>query len=155
MRKYTGTSDGIAHAKRAGLEEMQKTLMYLFKAQNLGTFVVRNIKGKPGVLSVHSTGRAADIQPPSEAETNKLIAFLVDHAEIFQLEECHDYKDGLWGKGWRCSRRELDGKAGWKQWTSTDNGGSAGGGWCHYEISPEMADSPVKVKAAFAKIFPA
>jgi hypothetical protein len=152
---YTGTKDGAAKGKRAGLEAMQNTLKYLFDAKNLGTYVLRNMRNNasPPQLSVHATGRAADIQPKTDAETNKLIKFLVDNAETLHIEEVHDYKDGTHGRGWRCSRRELDGKAGWKQWTAQDNGGSAGALWCHYEIAPDFADSPEKVAAAFKKVF--
>ena len=154
-RKYTGTKDGISDGRRGGLEAMQKTLMYLFSAKDLGTWVVRNMRNNanPPQLSVHATGRAADIQPKTDAETNRLVKFLVDNADTLHIEEVHDYKDGTHGRGWRCWRRELDGKAGWKQWTAEDNGGSAGSLWCHYELAPDFADSPEKVAAAFKKIF--
>ena len=152
---YTGTKDGASKGKRAGLEAMQKTLMYLFDAKNMGTWVVRNMRNNanPPQLSVHATGRAADIQPKKDTETNRLVKFLVDNAEALHIEEVHDYKDGTHGRGWRCWRRELGGKAGWKQWTVSDNGGSAGGLWCHYELAPDFADSPEKVAAAFKKVF--
>ena len=155
MATYTGTKDLASKGKREGLEAMQKTLMYLFDAKNLGTWVIRNMRNgaNPPQLSVHATGRAADIQPKNDADTNKLVKFLVDNAEILHIEEVHDYKDGTHGKGWRCWRRELDGKAGWKQWTASDNGGSAGALWCHYEIAPDYADSAAKVEAAFKKVF--
>ena len=154
-RTYTGTKDGAAKGKRAGLEAMQQTLMFLFNGKNLGTWVVRNMRNNanPPQLSVHATGRAADIQPKNDAETNRLVKFLVDNADTLHIEEVHDYKDGTHGRGWRCWRRELDGKAGWKQWTALDNGGSAGSLWCHYELAPDFADSPEKVAAAFKKIF--
>ena len=154
-RKYTGTTDGISDGRRGGLEAMQKTLMYLFDAKNLGTWVVRNMRNNanPPRLSVHATGRAADIQPKNDAETDRLVKFLVDNAETLGIEEVHDYKDGAYGKGWRCSRKEHGGLSGWKQWTSNDNGGSAGALWCHYELSPIFADSPTLVHKAFAKIF--
>jgi hypothetical protein len=152
---YTGTKDGAAKGKRAGLEAMQQTLMFLFNGKNLGTWVVRNMRNNadPPQLSVHATGRAADIQPKTDADTNRLVKFLVDNAETLHIEEVHDYKDGTHGRGWRCWRRELDGKAGWKQWSASDNGGSAGALWCHYEVAPDFADSPAKVEAAFKQIF--
>ena len=151
---YTGTKDGAAKGKRAGLEAMQQTLMFLFNGKNLGTWVVRNMRNNanPPQLSVHATGRAADIQPKSDTDTNRLVKFLVDNAATLHIEEVHDYKDGTHGRGWRCSRRELDGKAGWKQWTATDNGGSANSLWCHYELAPDFADSPEKVAEAFKKV---
>jgi hypothetical protein len=150
-RKYTGTSDGAAKAKRAGTEKLQALLCKKYAAKNLGTYVVRNMRGSSN-LSVHATGRAADIQGPNRKVTNEIIAFLEANADKLQIEEIHDYDDGEWGKGWRCSRKELGGKAGWKQWTATDNGGSKGAQWCHWEISPKLADNAHAVAALWKEI---
>lgn len=150
-RKYTGTSDGAAKAKRAGTEKLQALLCKKYAAKNLGTYVVRNMRGSSN-LSVHATGRAADIQGPNRKVTNEIIAFLEANADKLQIEEIHDYDDGEWGKGWRCSRKELGGKAGWKQWTATDNGGSKGAQWCHWEISPKLADNAHAITALWKEI---
>jgi hypothetical protein len=61
-RPYTGTSDGIAKARRAGMDEWIKQAIAASDntLNNLGSYMVRDQKGHKGVLSVHSTGRAVD-----------------------------------------------------------------------------------------------
>jgi hypothetical protein len=115
-----------------------------WKFSNLGTWVVRDIKGKPGVLSVHSTARAVDIS----YGTNKAAAidamnwFVKYHVEL-GIEEVHDYsgitKKGTekWGRGWRCNR---NGKPAWLDWTESNNGGSQKATWIHCELAPHFAD---------------
>ena len=57
-RLYTGTSDGIAKARRAGMDEWIKQAIAASDdtLNNLGSYMVRDQKGHEGVLSVHSTG---------------------------------------------------------------------------------------------------
>ena len=57
-RPYTGTSDGIAQARRAGMDEWIKQAIAASDntLNNLGSYMVRDQKGHKGVLSVHSTG---------------------------------------------------------------------------------------------------
>jgi hypothetical protein len=158
-RKYTGTSDGPAKAKRAGTEKLQQLLCKKYGAKSLGTYVVRNMRGSNN-LSVHATGRAADIQGPNRRATLDIIEFLEANAQKLMIEEIHDYAhdpDGkgpgkAWGRGWRCSRKELGGKAGWKIWDAEDNGGSPGAAWCHWEISPKLADNAQAVTALWKEI---
>jgi len=151
-RPYTGTKDGAAKGKRPGTELFQRLLCQRFRSTNLGTWVVRDVRGKPGILSVHATGRAGDTLPKSRKSALELIAFLEHYAELFEVEEIHDYLfdiDGAgpavgYGRGWRVGR-------GWKVWTKTDNGGP-GGLWIHWEISPRMADDPKLVRAAWDRM---
>ena len=105
---------------------------------------MRDIKGKPGSLSVHATARAVDIS----YGTNKAAAieamnwFVKYHVEL-GIEEVHDYsgitKKGCekYGRGWRCNR---NGKPGWKDYTLQDNAGSFNGNWIHCELAPHFAD---------------
>jgi hypothetical protein len=62
-RDYIGASDGPANAKRPGTEMwVRQAAKYSNGALwNNGTFMRRDIKGKPGQMSVHSTGRAMDL----------------------------------------------------------------------------------------------
>lgn len=147
-RTYTGTKDGAAKGKRPGTELFQNLLCKRFGARNLGTWVVRNMRGK-NLLSVHATGRAGDTMPKNRRDALRIIAWLETNAELFEVEEIHDYLydidgDGPqvgYGRGWRVGR-------GWKVWTARDNGGP-GGLWVHWEISPRMADNPAAVRAAW------
>lgn len=148
-RTYTGTKDGAAKAKRPGTELFQSLLCKRFDSKNLGTWVVRDMRGKPGQLSVHATARAGDTMPKSRKSALEIVAWLETHAELFEVEEIHDYLydiDGNgpqvgYGRGWRVGR-------GWKVWTARDNGGP-GGLWIHWEISPRMADDAAAVRAAW------
>lgn len=162
--KYTGTTDGAAAGKRAGTEKFVELMTKRFGFSNLGTWAVRNMKGmEPPRLSVHATARACDLgykwdDPAVRARVAQVIEWLVKNSEVLGIEEVHDYsgvsKKGseTWGRGWRCERKELGGKAGWKEWTATDNGGSAGGRWIHCELAPAWADDDRKVVAAWKSL---
>lgn len=140
MTKYTGTSDGVAKEKRPGTERFVYLCNRRWQFKNLGTWVVRDIKGKPGTLSVHATARALDTSYGTDKAAGKeAILWFVEHAATLGLEEVHDYsgitKKGCetWGRGWRIGR-------GWKDWTADDNGGSQKATWIHVELAPRFAD---------------
>jgi len=141
--KYTGTSDGAANGQRAGT---QKFVSIIKKKgfKNLGTWAVRDMRGT-NRLSVHATGRAADLGWKDPTTAALWAKWLVANYQTLGIEELHDYagttKKGTetWGRGWRCNR---NGKPGWKDWTETANGGTPGGLWLHVELTPEMADNP-------------
>ncbi len=140
MSKYTGTSDGVASAKRPGTERFVILCNKRWQFKNLGTWVVRDIKGKPGSLSVHATARALDTSyGANKAAGKEAILWFVQYAAALGLEEVHDYsgitKKGCetWGRGWRIGR-------GWKDWSADDNGGSQKATWIHVELAPKYAD---------------
>ena len=168
-RPYTGNSDGIGR-RRAGTQEMQRLLNHHSGGRlwNLGTFTVRPMRGKPPLprfLSVHATGRAADVSrrkvPGKHAGVSRaymleVIAWFIANADALELEMLADYewrgKDErgrpLLGRVWKCDR------AAWKGQTpgSIAHGGS--GDWIHYELSPAVADSVERVRAANWATFP-
>lgn len=143
-RPYTGTKDGPATGKRPGTEKFVELCARRWGFTNLGTFVVRDIRSKPGTLSVHATGRALDTSyGKNKADAIEAIKWFVKYANQLGIEEIHDYagitKKGTekYGRGWRCNR---NGKPGWVDWTATNNGGSAGATWIHCELAPRYAD---------------
>ena len=155
-RKYTGTSDGPAPGKRAGLEEFVKQVATLSGGAlwNNGTWVVRNMRGKES-LSVHATGRAVDMSwrklgnkgvADGRGQARRTINQLVANADLLQIECILDYFPDPHGRGWRCDRGT------WQVYTKPTISGAPSGDWFHIEISPEMADSPQKVVDAFAKL---
>jgi hypothetical protein len=104
---------------------------------NLGTLVVRQMRSGQG-MSVHATGRAADIgfanTKAGRADAVEAMLWFVKYYKELGIEEVHDYGgliNGTW-QGWRCNRK---GKPGWKLWTDTDNGGSKNGRWIHVELA--------------------
>ena len=155
-RKYTGTTDGPAPGKRAGLEEFVKQVATLSGGAlwNHGTWVVRNMRGKES-LSVHATGRAVDMSwrklgnkgiADGRGQARRTINQLVANADLLQIECILDYFPDPHGRGWRCDRGT------WQVYTKPTISGAPSGDWFHIEISPEMADSPQKVVDVFAKL---
>jgi hypothetical protein len=147
-RPYTGTKDGAAKGKRKGTEKFVDLLEFFFKTKNLGTWVVRDMRGKPGQLSVHATGRASDNGHGNVKKLEELADGLAAHADLLGIEEIHNYSYGKFGRGWRCDRHA------WKVYANEkESAGSIGGKWIHVELTPEMADDPKKVEEAFKQMF--
>lgn len=121
--------------------------------KNLGTFVVRDMRGKPGQMSVHSLGVAMDIG--FAGKNAKVVAeaweWFMAHTRELGIVEAHHYtKPGSkYGVGYRCSRGE--GHAGCIQWTAENNGGK-GGAWFHLELDMEFASSEQKMSEAWRSV---
>ena len=152
-----GNSDGPAAGPRAGMNEFIKQIIHhsdgaLF---NNGAYGRRDMRGKPGSLSVHATGRAVDMsyrgraQRPKANRKNALpfIEKLVANANVLGIEIVMDYFPTPHGRAWRCDRQA------WRKYTKPTIGGAPGGDWFHIEITPQAADSVIFVKAAFLKVF--
>lgn len=165
-RKYTGY-DGDASGRRAGMEQFIKLTTQRFNGGvwNNGSWNIRNMNksGKPK-RSVHATGRAADMSWRQDAVWNgkkikrssqgfddyqravQVVDFWIANADLFQIEEVHDYRPSPWGRGWRCSRAQ------WKTYQrSTIGNGAPGGDWFHVEIGPAHADDAAYYTRAFAQ----
>jgi hypothetical protein len=134
--KYTGY-DKTASAKMEGTERFVHLCNRRWKFKNLGTLVVRQMRSGQG-MSVHATGRAADIgfanTKAGRADAVEAMLWFVKYYKELGIEEVHDYGgliNGTW-QGWRCNRK---GKPGWLKWTDTNNGGSKNGRWIHVELA--------------------
>jgi hypothetical protein len=134
--KYTGY-DKTATAKMEGTERFVYLCGRRWGMINMGTLVVRQMRSGQG-MSVHATGRAADIgfadTKAGRADAVEAMLWIVKYYKELGIEEVHDYGgliNGTW-QGWRCNRK---GKPGWKLWTDTDNGGSKNGRWIHVELA--------------------
>ena len=156
---YTGF-DGVAGGTSAGLTVLIRTLERVTNQGlwNNGAWGVRDMKGKPGNPSVHSTGRAVDMSgrdmPDDRGKPNwyqpacKIIDALVANSAAIGLELVIDYQPHPWGRAWRCDRGR------WKKYENRTVSGAPGGDWFHIEISPKMAKDPEGIKAALALVFP-
>ena len=155
-KPYTGNSDGAAAGPRAGMDEwIRQAVKYSNGAiWNNGSWGVRNMRSSEN-LSVHATGRAVDL---SYRKTDKYltanrkgaVAFLnivIANANALGLECVLDYFPQKFGRGWRCDRQA------WSKYSKPTVSGAPGGDWFHIEITPQAADSPIFVKAAFLKAF--
>jgi hypothetical protein len=115
---------------------------------NLGAYMVRDQKGHPGVLSVHSTGRAVDLGFKDRKAALKFINTVARNANDLGVECILDYYGPKpFGRGWRCDRQR------WKRYFKRTIYGAPGGMWAHFEITPQAADSVIWVKSAFLKVF--
>jgi hypothetical protein len=140
-RGYTGTSDGAAPGRRAGTEKLKELLRKRYGLGCLGTWVVRDKRGKPGDLSVHATGRALDMYYEKRETGRYVMEWLVRHADQLGVEFIGDYQYGNHGRGWRCDR------GAWQVYAKPTLG--PGGQWFHLEIAPKMADDPVTLERVF------
>lgn len=144
-----GTSELVRQIKKASGNTLS----------NLGTYGIRSMRGKPNKISVHATGRAADIgrrpyagsKGASRAYMLEVIDWLVLHAEPLGMEMLADYE---WtgktavggpaaGRVWKCNRLA---------WKAQEPGSIEGGGWgkwIHIELSPAVADAPDVIRAVF------
>lgn len=155
-RPYTGNKDGLAKGATAGLLALVDEISKHSDGAlwNNGTYVNRPMRGKTS-LSVHATGRAADISwrkvSPDKGKKNgrehaeRAMEFVVKHAEALGLEMCIDYFPKPYGKAWRCDRNS------WQVYESETVHGAPNGDWFHVEVSPEMAKKPEAIREVFAK----
>jgi hypothetical protein len=166
-RKYTGNTDAKkGGSTRPGLKKFMDLAMKRWGFTNLGAYnyrMMNNPKAKadpnnPKWLSVHATGRACDLGYKNRQAAEQAWEWILANAAALGVEEIHDYAfdpDGAgpgkpWGRGFRCSRGE--GKAGVKIYNEKENAGTPGGKWLHFELSPDMADNPAKLEAAWNAI---
>jgi hypothetical protein len=133
---YPVTTPGTG--KLAGTEKFVDLCKRRWGFTNLGTFVVRNMRGKK-TLSVHSLGVAGDIGYPKtragRRKAKEAWDWFIEHSEALGLCELHDYAyrdpkqpktdQTAYGRGWRCSRGEGSraSKSSTKQTTQVHSGG--------------------------------
>lgn len=156
-RRYTGSTDGAAKGRRAGLAVLIDQIVLLSDRGlwNNGDFVVRNMRGK-NTLSVHATGRAVDLsyrligdgrgKKDGRAIALQWCRLLTEHADAIGLEMLIDYWPEPYGRAWRCDRD------GWVRYERKMVSGAPHGDWLHVEISPKMADDPAAMTEALRKI---
>ena len=156
-RDYIGNSDGPAKGPRPGTDEFIRQLVRVSNGAfwNNGSYGRRDMKGKPGTLSVHATGRAIDASFMSTEKNPKanrqgaraVINKILEHANEFGIQAVYDYFPIPFGAGWRCDRQT------WEKYTVKTISGAPRGTWYHVELDPRMADNPEAVKAVFTKVF--
>jgi hypothetical protein len=156
-RPYTGNKDGAAKGLRPGMKVFIDEVIKLSNGAlwNNGDWGVRPMRGKEE-LSVHATGRAADLSyrhmPPKKGIKNgrveavRVLKILQANADLLGIEAMFDYFPKPWGRAWMCSRDA------WSKYTKETIHGAPGGDWIHLEVSPEMADDPKKMREAFQKL---
>lgn len=136
---------------------------------NNGTWVVRDVRGKPGQISNHARGIAMDLSYRYSEASNKgvpdgrhkSLEFLrkcLTNYETLGIMLVIDYWPQAFGRSWRCDRAGVGvvqpaHAEAWQKATKHTFTGAPGGDWYHVEITPTMANSPDKVEAAFKAVF--
>lgn len=136
---------------------------------NNGTWVIRDIRGKPGQTSNHARGVAMDlswrrIEPRSLGVADgrrKAIKFLqqaLDNWQTLGIQAIYDYWPNDFGRGWRCDRVgngiiKPHAFEAWVKYTKPTITGAPQGDWLHIEITRDLALSAYDVQKAFDKAF--
>ena len=149
MRPYTAFKAPVAKGPLQGMDEFIRQVVKRSNGSlwNNGSWVVRDIRTKPGQLSNHARGLAVDLSYRKMNDKGivdgrktalPFIYKLLENADTLEIELAIDYFDN---RSWKCDRGTwLKGK-----WS--------GGDWFHIEISPAMANNANLVKQAFNDVF--
>lgn len=132
--------------KRAGTEKFSELCRRRssWDFTNLGTWVVRDIRNKPGQMSQHAAGLALDLQYSDRAMCLGAITWLIANADELGIALVNDYMCGKYGRTWICNRAE------WKLHT-TDTIGIRGK-WIHIELHRKWADNAELVETNWREI---
>jgi hypothetical protein len=161
MRPYTVTAAPLVDRALPGTtawadEACKRSGGFLW---NNGTYVKRDMRGRPGVVSNHARGLAMDLsyrhvvtgskakgQERGRSTALAYVKELLMHADLLGIELVIDYWGPERARIWKCDR---------DAWRPQDPGAVHGvpGDWFHIEISQTMSFDPIKVKAAWTKAF--
>lgn len=148
-RPYTAFKAPVAKGPLQGMDEFIRQVVKRSGGSlwNNGSWVVRDIRTKPGQLSNHARGLAADLSYRKMTDKGivdgrkialPFIYKLLENADTLQIELVIDYAEN---RSWKCDRGTwLKGK-----WS--------GGDWFHVEVSLAMASNENLVKQAFNDVF--
>lgn len=103
-----------------------------WKFTNLGTWVVRDVRNQPGVMSQHSAGLAYDAQYTDRAAALQACKWFTQYSDELGIALINDYMYGDYGRTWICDRAE------WKVHTSNTIG--IRGQWLHIELHSRYAN---------------
>jgi hypothetical protein len=151
MKPYTITAAPVVAKPLQGMDAWIKRAVFHSDKSlwNNGSWVVRDVRGKPGIVSNHAKGVAVDLSYRWISATNKgrqdgrkiSLAFInkcLENAETLGIELVIDY---AMKRTWRCDR------ATWKAFTCEQ------GDWFHIEINPVIANSPELAQQAWNRVF--
>jgi hypothetical protein len=143
-RPYTGIRVKPAKGKQAGLEYLVRALVKYSDGtlKNLGTYQIRNMRGK-SFVSVHARGTAADLGFSNREKAVYWMDLLVKYADELGVEAVFDYFPAPHGRGWKCDRNA------WQKYTKKAFDGAPNGRWFHVEVSVAAGKDEPAMKAAF------
>jgi hypothetical protein len=147
LKPYTVNAAPVATRPLAGMDVwIRRAVRHSDKSLwNNGSWIIREIKGKPGTISNHAKGVAVDLSYRYNSSTNAgrkksmpYINKLLQNADTLGIQLVIDY--GL-NRSWKCDRGT---------WI---RGKFASGDWYHIEVDPVICNSPELAKAAWDKVF--
>ena len=152
MKPYTVNAAPVVKGPLAGMDYWVTRAVKHSEISlwNNGTWVHREIKGKPGTISNHAKGVAVDLSyrlvPNTPGKSIYMgrqrslpyIIKLLENADTLGIELVIDY---ALNRSWKCDRGT------WK------GGAFTAGDWYHIEVNPVMANSRELAKQAWDKVF--
>ena len=148
MKYIVGTAPVVA-SELPGMKEFAKQVC-AHSNKSLwtnGTFIYRDVKNRPGVISNHARSLALDAsyrfskihgRKNGREVSLPYIYKLLEHADILCIQLVIDY---ALQRSWKCDRRT---------WIK---GAVEVGDWYHIELSPNFANDPIKVKASWDTVY--
>jgi hypothetical protein len=148
-RPYTAVLAPVAKGPLQGTDEFIRQVVKRSNSSlwNIGSWVIRDIRTKPGQISNHARGLAVDFSYRKMTDKGivegrktalPFIQKLLKNADTLGIELIIDYYQN---RSWKCDRGT---------WVK---GKWSGGDWFHIEISPAMANNANLVKQAFNDVF--
>jgi hypothetical protein len=151
-RPYTGNKDGAAAGEHPQLTALMRELFKAYSPAlwNNGSWGVRNMRGKES-LSVHATGRAADISFRNMSDGKRGVPqggrkyamaamdYLVKHADALGIEMIIDYFPAPHGRAAKCDRDMA-----WQKYTKATVSGAPNGDWFHVEVDGKKSSEQIK-----------
>ena len=148
MKYIVGTAP-VVTSELPGMKEFAKQVCAHSDKSlwNNGTFIYRDVKNRPGVISNHARSLALDASYRfSKVHGRKngrevslpYIYKLLEHADTLGIQLVIDY---ALQRSWKCDRRT---------WIKIS---VPVGDWYHIELSPNFANDPDKVKASWNTVF--
>ena len=149
MKPYTVLGAPIVKGPLPGTDEFIRQIVKRAGGclWNNGSWIIRDIRTRPGTISNHARGLAIDFSYRKMTDKGIVngrataLAFvnkLLENADFLGVQLVIDYHEN---RSWRCDRATwIKGK-----WT--------GGDWLHVEISSAMANNENAVKQAFLTVF--
>ena len=148
MKYIVGTAPVVA-SELPGMKEFAKQVCAHSNKSlwNNGTFIYRDVKNRPGVISNHARSLALDAsyrfskihgRKNGREVSLPYIYKLLEHADTLGIQLVIDY---ALQRSWKCDRRT---------WIKI---GVEVGDWYHIELSPNFANDLIKVKASWDTVY--
>ena len=147
MKPYTVNAAPIVQAPLAGMDYwITRAIRHSNKCLwNNGSWIIRDIKNKPGTISNHAKGVAVDLSYRYNSSNGigrrkslPYIIKLLQNADTLGIELVIDY---ALMRSWKCDRGT---------WIK---GNYQTGDWYHIEVNPVIAHSEQLAKQAWDKVF--